>query len=185
MRYATDGSADTSFGPRCTNAGTRNMTAPKVRISVNPDSGANDRVRISGEFLSATPLSSLDPVLNGMRVILLARDGTVITDVAVPGSDSWHVGTRKIWFKDSGQYAGEWSHLSGVYGGIKRIAVVDLGGNLVKVRVTGRKGSYPAVAGDEPITAIVVIGEAASGECGETAFTEGQCAFRGNTVTCQ
>jgi hypothetical protein len=55
--------------------------------------------------------------------------------------------------------------------------------------VTGKNGSYPAVAGDEPLQSIVVLGhqtDAIAGMCGESAYGPNDCAFNrpGNVLKC-
>ena len=60
----------------------------------------------------------------------------------------------------------------------------------VTVKVTGRNGVYPVVAGDEPLEAIVVLGDetdAVVGACGESAFVAADCAFnrRATALNCR
>ena len=60
----------------------------------------------------------------------------------------------------------------------------------VAISVTGKKSTYPVGAGDEPLHAVVVLGDqgdAAAGACGESAFAAGDCAFngKGTTLTCK
>jgi hypothetical protein len=60
----------------------------------------------------------------------------------------------------------------------------------VQVTIAGRRGSYPVLADDVPLTAIVTLGgqaEAAAGLCGESAYAAGDCRFnrKGTTVTCK
>ena len=55
--------------------------------------------------------------------------------------------------------------------------------------ITGKKATYPVIAGDEPLKAIVVVGgqaQAEAGACGETAFVARNCASnrKGNAVSC-
>ena len=55
---------------------------------------------------------------------------------------------------------------------------------------SGARGTYPVVAGDQPLQAIVTLGNAAAataGVCGESDFFPGECNFNGmgNTITCR
>jgi hypothetical protein len=58
------------------------------------------------------------------------------------------------------------------------------------VKVTGRRGAYPIVPGDEPLRVTVALGGAVSsqaGQCGESSFQPGDCAFNGSQsrLTCR
>ena len=57
----------------------------------------------------------------------------------------------------------------------------------MKVQFQGKKGTYPVVAGDEPLRATTVIGDGSIGECGDTAFAPADCAFNGsgNSLRCR
>jgi len=60
-----------------------------------------------------------------------------------------------------------------------------LGGS-VKVSTRGSKGTYPVLVGDEPVEAILVLGnqaDATAGRCGETAYVAGSCKFNGPSTT--
>jgi len=64
-----------------------------------------------------------------------------------------------------------------------------LPGGEVRVVVTGKNGTYPAVAGDEPLRSIVVLGhqtDAIAGMCGESDYGPNDCAFNrpGNLLKC-
>jgi hypothetical protein len=51
--------------------------------------------------------------------------------------------------------------------------------------VRGRNGTYPIVAGDEPLNATVVLGNQASadaGDCGETVFIAGDCFYTPSNI---
>ena len=56
--------------------------------------------------------------------------------------------------------------------------------------MTGRKGTYPVIAGDEPLGGVFVLGgqaQAEAGYCGETDYTAGNCVFnkKANSITCE
>ena len=58
---------------------------------------------------------------------------------------------------------------------------------LLAVKIRARRGSYPVAAGDEPIRATVVVGNGATGNCGDTRFDPADCDFStaGNRLTCR
>lgn len=167
----------------CNNDGARNISIkPSLAVKkIGTDTTlANDGLLVKGEFVSATSFASLDPVADGARVLLLSDDDTVLADVAIPGGSLWTVTSKKLLFKDP----------EGTSGGITKFQVQNRDNkapNQVKVQVIGKDGSYPVTAGQEPLRAIVVIGDGAAGECGETAFGSGDCEFNGsgNAVKCR
>ena len=139
------------------------------KIGSAPASG-NDALRIKGEFVSATSLSLLDPASDGVRIVVLANDGRVIADIPIPGGAGWSAtGGKKASFKDP----------TGARNGIVKFQVQDRSDKSprrIRVQVVGKNGDYPVVSGDEPLRAIVVVGDGSLGECGETAFRGGSAS---------
>lgn len=161
----------------CNNSGARDIAIKAKVIAKKLDGAADDdRLIVKGEFASATPFASLDGT--GLRVIGLRKDGSVAFDTPLPGTAV--VDAKKISFRDD----------AGSNNGIVKFQLKDRSKkapNQVKVLVKGKNGSYPFAPGDEPVRAIVVIGDGAAGECGETRFTAGQCVFNGagNALKCR
>jgi hypothetical protein len=184
---------------RCTNvAGGRNMiiksriTFGKINADAKPN---NDALSIVGEFILpvTTTFGRLDPLNHGARVLISNGAGVTKVDVSLAGgamdgkrSRGWKVsstGTKWIYRDRTG------APVSGI---TKLIIMSRRKGapNQVWVRVTGTNGSYPIVAADPPLKAIVVLGDQASsdrGECGETIFVAANCSFnRSRTkLTCK
>ncbi len=77
--------------------------------------------------------------------------------------------------------------------GITRLRIEDdsrTQARRVTVKVTGRNGVYPVIAGDQPLKAILVLGDqtdAVAGACGESAFVAADCAFnrRATALSCK
>jgi hypothetical protein len=77
--------------------------------------------------------------------------------------------------------------------GITRLRIEDdsrTQARRITVRVTGRNGVYPVVAGDQPLEAILVLGDqtdAVAGASGESAFVAADCAFnrRATALNCR
>jgi hypothetical protein len=151
----------------CNNSGPHDITIkPKIQLKkINTDlTAGNDALKVSGEFISGTAFSELAPMTDGARVILLTADGDTIADVTVPGGAAWSAnGSGTKWsFKDS----------LGVNNGLTKLQIQDrskIAANQVKVKVQGKDGRYPAVAGDEPVKAIVVIGDGSVSRCTRSA----------------
>jgi hypothetical protein len=165
---------------------------PKVVLRhINTDlDPANDGMAITGKFAlgQGATFSGLAPDIDGARVVIESSDRRALVDVtlgggAFDGSSGWkknRQGTRWV-FLDKRQPA--------VNNGIAKLALRDRGREApgrVAVRVRGRNGHYPAGFGDGPIQAIVVVGDGAAGECGETSFESDDCRFNrsGTTLRC-
>jgi hypothetical protein len=157
----------------CNNSGAHDITIkPKVivkKIDAVPD---NDGLLVKGEFVSAAPLSDITG--ERLRVVGLRNDLTTAFDIPIYGDV--YADAKKILFKDK----------TGSNGGIIKLQLKDRSKkapNQVKVLVKGKNGTYPFAIGDEPIRVTVVIGDGLAGECGETAFGPGACAFNGSGKT--
>jgi len=161
----------------CNNSGSHDITIKPKVVLKRLDAVAHDEgLLIKGEFVTANAFSNLAP--DGLRVIGVRRDGTLSFDIPISGTVT--ADDKKIEFRDD----------TGTNNGITKFQLKNRSNkapNQVKVLVKGKNGDYPFAAGDEPIRAIVVIGDGAVGDCGETAFGTGQCVFNGagNTLKCR
>jgi hypothetical protein len=154
---------------------------PKLVLSkINTDAAAgNDKLTFKGELQlpGSTSFGSLDPGGEGARLLLAATDGTVRSDDTLPAGAAWSTnGAGNRWsYKDK----------AGAVNGIIKMQIKDRskkGPNQIQVIVKGKNGTYPIVAGDEPVQATVVFGDVSAGvasECGETAFSAADCKFNG------
>jgi Thrombospondin type 3 repeat len=168
---------------------------PKLLMSkINTDGAPdNDKLTLQGEFLIATPFSSLDLTSKGARILITNESGGTELDVTLPpgtfagrGTQGWSLsGNGKTWlFRDK----------DGAFdNGIAQVKLVDKANKepmRVLLVVTGKDGNYPVVPSDSPINATVVLGDPAAGDagqCGETAFVTGDCAFNRaeNRILCK
>jgi hypothetical protein len=166
----------------------------KINSETKP---GNDTFKLTGEFvIHGGPLfSSVDPVGNGARVVVQNGAGAARIDQVLPGGQ--YAGHRTRGWKLSKNHQ-TWTYqdtTSTPLSGIVRLVIIDRGHTSkqvvpgrVQVKLTGSKGTYPVVAGDEPLKGVVVLGgqvQAEAGYCGETAF--GNCVFngKGTSVTCK
>ena len=116
---------------------------------------------------------------------MTAADGSPRLDVALPagafgggGTAGWRVNSAgTIWlFTDS---------TGTPPGGIRKIKIRDRGAvtpRLIEVTVSGAKGTYPVVAGDEPVQARLELGSAAL--CSAGQFVAPECVFKASKLTC-
>jgi len=190
-----DGDGTSDICDPCTRVdpGRGRLSRPKIvlkRVNTDPTPD-NDGVLVKGEFLlpEATSFANLDPVLNGARLVIQAQDGATRVDVTIPagvydGASGWRVSGsgRKLSYRDRRKPA--------LINGISKFDVSDRSKkepNQVKVTIKAKDGTYAVIGGDEPIRVIVGVGEAATGECGETDFTSGDCVFNssGRVLKCR
>jgi hypothetical protein len=172
----------------CTNLGGLPVK-PKILLTrINSDGTPdNDGLVVKGEFPlgAGTSFSDLDPAADGLRLLIDSGDMKSRVDISVPGSTSgWKVnGTAtKYTFVDRSRPPAN--------NGIVKVTIQKRtkgGLDRVKVRIRGKNGNYPVLAGDQPIKAVVVIGDPTIGECGETAFGPSECRFSsaGNRLACR
>jgi cysteine-rich repeat protein len=190
----------------CTNiGGGQNFLAnPKPRLvlgKINTDTvPGNDTLTLSGRFVihGGPAFSTVDPGVNGARVLVQNNAGLTRIDAVLPAGAYAGHGTRGWKLSKTGNV---WTYVDSTgtpLSGVTHVVIADkshLGANnivpgRVQVTVTGTKGTYPVVAGDEPLKAVVVLGglpEAEAGYCGETAYTAGNCLFnkKVNAITCE
>jgi hypothetical protein len=183
----------------CTNIdGGRNfILKPKPKLvvgKINADTTpGNDKLLLGGDvrLSPGTTFSMIDPLNRGARIVVRGQSGVVRLDQALPpgafvaGGRGWKSNRKgSLW---------QWvDKTSTPLSGIVAFKVVDRIQQAagVRVQVKGEKGTYPVVAGDEPLEASVVFGnqsDAVAGLCAQTAFSTADCAFNRSLtqVTCK
>jgi uncharacterized delta-60 repeat protein len=183
----------------CVNVGgARNFVAtakPSIALSrINTDAIPGDDVAaIKGSFSIPTGFGSLDPEGKGARIVLRNRRGRSVTDVTLPGAPYDGKGTRG-WTRNGKGTKWTFRDTTGSpANGLVKVIISDENAKAarqVRVTVGGKNGVYPVVGGDEPVKAIVVLGDGASGlagECGESDFGAQDCAFdaKGAKLRCK
>jgi len=143
----------------------------------------NDTMAVRGEFdlPPATSFNSLDPSVDGARIVIEGFNGTVLADINLPAGAKqpgsvrgWKVGARgnKLRYVDLSKER---------IGGIVKLVAKDMSRKIprrVRVAVKGRDGTYPVVPELAPVRVIVVLGNSDAskqGACGETAFKADGC----------
>lgn len=138
--------------------------------------------------------SEIDPLTDGVRVVVVADDGTTRLDAAIPGG-AFGTATKVGWKLSGNGKAWRFVDRSASpAGGIVQVVLNDRNvtrtPRAVKVTVRGRKGTYPVVSGDMPVQAIVTLGDAGAAEqglCGESAYAAPDCRFNApqNRLICR
>lgn len=172
----------------CTNVGGfQNFTSRRAAVTfgrVYQDRiVGNDTMAVRGEFdlPPATSFRSLDPSVDGARLVVEGANGAVLADIKLPpgikqaGSvKGWKIDPRGIKFRYVDQSTQR-------VGGIVKLIAKDMSKKLprrVRVAVKGRDGNYPVAPENAPVRVIVVLGNSDAskqGACGETAFSTDGC----------
>ncbi|MBM4246313.1 MAG: hypothetical protein FJ148_21355 [Deltaproteobacteria bacterium] len=149
----------------------------------------NDGLVLRADFRlgAGATFAALDPSLDGARVLLANAAGTLRLDATLPPGSYAGNGTRG-WLRT----ATRWKYLDRTVTPIAGITGFDVtdrataAAGQVKMKITGKRGTYPLAIGDAPLAATVLLGGAAAsgdGRCGESAFRPGDCIVNGSTTT--
>jgi hypothetical protein len=113
---------------------------------------------------------TIDPSVNGVRVVVTDADGTVAVDATVPGGATWIVrtGARTAWiYRDK----------LGTADGIVKVALKTVSApGEIKFLVSAKKGAFALPVGPD-VTATLVVDTpmAITGQCGEATFVDPAC----------
>jgi hypothetical protein len=155
-----------AFGDRAKILITRLNTAP-----------GDERVKIQGRFVPFLTTPTIDPVSNGIRILLQDRSGDVLMDSLVPGG-AYDVATKAGWkthnfpsgmtagYKNTGKVVPQ------VDGILSVKFVVKEGEGITKIKVVAKNASLSIAPGEEPVkfTLVVDTPVARGGQCGEILF---------------
>lgn len=183
----------------CTNVtGERDMEPKTVlvlrRINTDRQIG-NDGLFLKGRLNlpTGTAFADLDPMAEGLRMVLTNAVGQGLTDDAVPGVAFPGVRGSRGWRQTN---AGKgWRYrdrTSAPIAGIAKIVIKDVSRKYpdnLQILVNARKGIFPVVTSDMPIKASITLGGSVSAlldRCGETAFEPPDCSFNrsGSALRC-
>jgi hypothetical protein len=171
------------------------LTLPKPKIvvaKIDADTTiGDDKLTISGSFLlpTGTSFSALMPQIDGARILLENQNGDVRLDAILPAG--LYDSTLKRGWKTNNKHS-SWQYIDqspAPIAGIKSFKVGDASRTAageVKVRVSGKNGTYPVVGSDDPLGATIVLGnqaDAAAGLCGDSDFSAEQCASNQSHTT--
>lgn len=184
-----DGDLEGDVCDPCTNVGGSQTVDLKAKLlikKVGDGQDGNELVQLKGEFLLpvGSEFSTIDPLTNGILVILFSADGEIIVETVVPGVEGWSQNGKatQYTFRDKMRPAAN--------NGIRKVVIKDRSNkepNRVSVKVVSTDATVPVFVDSPPLQAVVVLGDESIGECGETDFTPSQCGFNnsGSTLICK
>ena len=198
----TDGNGIGDACEPCTKVAGAFMTNVRLVIGRLNTPPGDDKLLFQGEMVLPFPYSPpLDPVANGVRVLINDVAGTPVMDATIPGG-VFDPATSVGWAVDASGKAWRYKNTGATVppiGGIKRILLRDVSnavGNTqpgrLKFVVMGRSGSYAMDASAMPVQGTLVLDPptAVTGECGKALFPgppEPSCSFNtmGSTLRCR
>ena len=153
------------------------LERPTMTLKASPAS-----LRLTALALVPKPWTAVDPLTNGVRVVVDALSGPGGIDVTIPGGSAWHVNQAHT----------QWVYVdrSGAIGGITRLTVTDrshVTDGLLRVSIQGRGGSVALPPVEEVRTTLVV---GAADECGSVVWnppgsTPPRCQGSATRLTCR
>ena len=192
----TNGDGD-QFGDACDPCTNSVPTVPsktKLILSKLLAPSTDDKLNFKGFFLNVPGAPAINPVANGLRVLVSDSTGATPIDVTVPGG-AYDAGTRIGWKVNGSGTAWKYSNATSPVNGIYKAQLKAYASTPGKYKfaVKGKNGNYAVNAANLPLTGTLVIDVpyAATGQCGETAFqtppTKPNCstAGGGKTVKCK
>src|SRR4030095_709348 len=135
----------------------------------------DDVLTFQGELVVSHPFApALDPVATGVAVVIEDAAGARALDVTLPGGAYDRV-TKAGW--KAARSGTSWRYVdkgATPPGGITALTIKDLSKKapgLVKVRVIGKRGSYPVDTASLPLRGLLILDTptAATGQCGVAA----------------
>ena len=153
----------------------------------------DDVLTFKGELVVSHPFApALDPVATGVAVVIEDAAGARALDVTLPGGAYDRV-TKSGW--QAARSGTSWKYVdkgATPPGGITALTIKDLSKKvpgLVKVRVIGKRGSYPVDTASLPLRGLLILDPptAATGQCGVATFVGStqSCTTDGKNVKCK
>lgn len=190
-----DGRRDTC--DPCTNLVPTGQQRARLTLSRLLPPANDDRLKFKGYFTGVPSSPPLDPVANGVRVLVVDGVGSTRIDVTVPGG-AYDSGTGAGWQPRGGGASWQYRNSGRIVprtGGIEKVKLRMLGDpdGRVAFDVKGRNGDYRLDSADLPLVATLVLDApvARTGQCGEARFPvlppqKPSCSARqnGNTISC-
>ncbi len=180
----------------CNNAGGQNMLA-KTRIGIrNPEAtigvqSKKKKFNWKGSFVMPVAFSSTDPQTQGARIRVEALGGSTMLDVELPGGAYAGQGTMGWTVNTAGTKSRYRDKTASPINGITQVKLTDRSSKqpgLVQIKVKGFGGNYPVSSVYVPISAAIVLGDAAAGTtgaCGEVSFAPDDCSTSTKRLSCK
>ena len=178
----------------CTNTLPSFADRAKVIVGKLNTAPGDDTIKIKGRCIPFQETPTIDPVTNGMRLVMQDNLGNSPLDVFIPGGAystvvkaGWKVHTFPTGM--TAQYTNAGTIIPLINGMKKLKLVLKTGLGITKFSAVGKGGSYPIPVGAEPVkvTFIAAPPIGSNGQCCEMFFPGPSptpaCAFLGGGAT--
>ena len=178
-----------SFGDACDPCTNIVPTVPsktKLILSKILAPTTDDKLNFKGFFTAVPNSPTVDPVTNGLRVLVSDSLGNTPIDVTIPGG-AYNPATKIGWkVNGSGtawKYKNSTSPVNGLYKA--QLKAYSSTPGKYKFAVKGKNGNYAVNTANLPLkgTLVIDVPYAETGQCGETAFqtppTKPNCSLTG------
>ena len=178
----------------CTNNLPSFADRSRVTIGRLDSPPGDDTLKVKGRCIPFLESPEIDPVVNGLRVVMQDRFDAIVFDVTIPPGEFSTV-TRSGWQQHkfpagiTTQYRNAGA-VAPLINGIKKVKLVLKNGlGITKFGIRGKGGSYQVAPGAAPIRVTFVVSPpiAANGQCCEMLFTGPEpnpvCSFTANNGT--
>lgn len=171
----TNGDAD-ALGDACDPCTNLVPTGAEKQIllvtKLTPPAG-DEKLVMKGFFTGVPAAPTIDPVANGLRVLVTDALGATTVDVTIPGG-AYDVGTKTGWRANGTGTSFKWKGPGTTTNGIQKVQLraIPSSPGRFKFGVKGKDGSYPVNPANLPLTGTIVIDVpfASTGQCGEATF---------------
>lgn len=169
------------------------VAKPSIVVSKLDTPVGDDTLTFKGDFVVPHPFTpALDPVANGIAVVVEDAAGVRALDATIPGG-AWDPVAKVGW--QAARNGLGWKYLDKSATppfGITTLTIKDNSKKqpgLVQVKATGKRGAYPVDTASLPLTGYLVLDppNAPTGQCGVATFTgpKQACTTNGKSVKCK
>ncbi len=179
----------------CTNVVPTAPLKQKLTLTKLLPPAGDDKLTLKGFFTDVPASPTIDPLANGLRVLITDSLGVTSVDVTIPGG-AFDPGTKTGWKVNGAGTAWTYKGPGTGTNGIQKAqlkAIASTPGKY-KFSVKGKNGTYPVNGAALPVTGTIVIDTpiASTGQCGEATFpatppAKPSCAevSGGKTIKCK
>jgi parallel beta-helix repeat protein len=169
------------------------VSKPSLIVKKLDTPPGDDMLTFKGELVVSHPFApALDPVAAGIALVIEDAAGARVLDVTISGGAYDRV-TKVGW--EAARSGTSWKYVNKTVtppSGITSVTIKDMSKKqpgLLKVKVTGKHGSYPVDTLSLPLTGLLILDPptAATGQCGVATFVgpKQSCATDGKGVKCK
>jgi hypothetical protein len=170
----------------CSNLTAAVVEKPQIVLSRLNTPPGDDRLKFKGTLNNVPVTPAIDPVANGVRVLIDGAPGTGnVLDVTVPGG-SYNSSLLTGWKANSSGTTFKYLNKLGVQGITQVIVKLNVNEpGVVRFTVTGRDGSFGVTPAQLPLTGTFLLDVpiATTGQCGEMSFGDANCVMSGTGST--